>query len=154
MGIIFDNQLNFQEHIKILEAKIAQSVGILNKLKYFLPRSVLLKLYYSLIHSHFNYGFVVWGSSYPTYLDKLNLLQNKAISIVTSSHMSTNSKPLYNKTNILPLPKFFEFESDKIDYSYKFNLLPKILITTFDMLNLPFSYHKIFTKKSPYHFSV
>ena len=31
--IIFDNRLNFHEHIKILEAKIARSVGIRNKLK-------------------------------------------------------------------------------------------------------------------------
>ena len=40
--------------------------------------------------------------------------------------MSTNSKPLYIKTNILPLPKLFEFETAKIVYSYKFDLLPKI----------------------------
>ena len=49
LGNIFDNRLNFHEHIKILEAKIAQSVGILNKLKYFQPSSALLKLQY-IIH--------------------------------------------------------------------------------------------------------
>ena len=74
LGIILDNRLNFHKHIKILEAKIARSVGILNKLKFFLSSSALLKLYYSLIHSHFNYGFVVWGSTCPTYLNKLKLL--------------------------------------------------------------------------------
>ena len=126
MGILFDNQLNFHEHIKILELKIARSVGILNKLKYFLPSSALLKLYYALIHSHFNYGLAVWGTTYPTYLNKLKLLQNKAICIVTSSYMSTSSKPLYIKSNILPLPKLFEFEIVKIVYFYKFSLLPMI----------------------------
>ena len=85
LGIIFDNRLNYHEHIKILEAKIARSVGILNKLKYFLLSSALLKLYYALIYSHFNYGLAVWGSTYPTYLNKLKLLQNKTIRIVTSS---------------------------------------------------------------------
>ena len=40
--------------------------------------------------------------------------------------MSTSSKPLYIKTNILLLPKLFEFETTKIVYSYKFNFLPKI----------------------------
>ena len=60
LGIIFDNSLNFHEHIKTLETKIARSVGILNELKYFSPSSALLKLYYLLIHSYFNYGFVVW----------------------------------------------------------------------------------------------
>ena len=123
MGILFDNRLNFHKHIKILEAKIARSVRILYKLKYFLPSSALLKLYYALIHSNFNYGLAVWGSTYPTYLNKLKLLQNKAIRIATSSHMSTSSKPLYIKTNILPLPKLFKFD---IANFYKFNLLPKI----------------------------
>ena len=135
LGILFDNRLNFHEHIKILESKIARSVGILNKQKYFLFSSVLLKLHYALIHSHFNYGLAVWGSTYPTYLNKLKLLQNKAIRIVTSSHMSTSSKLLYITSNILPLPKLFEFKIAKIVYFYKFNLLPKILITTFHMLN-------------------
>ena len=126
LGILFDNRLNFHEHIKILEVKIARSVGILNKLKYFLPSSALLKLYYALIHSHFNCGLAVWESTYPTYLNKLKLLQNKAIRIVISSHMSTSSKPLCIKSNILPLPKLFEFKIAKIVYFYKFNLLPKI----------------------------
>ena len=76
-------------------------------MKYFLPSSALLKLYNSLIHSHFNYGLVVWGSTYPTYLIKPKLLQNKAIRIVASSHWLTGSKSLYIKTNILPLPKLF-----------------------------------------------
>ena len=40
--------------------------------------------------------------------------------------MSTSSKPLYIKANILPLPKLFEFKIAKIVYFYKFNLLPKI----------------------------
>ena len=45
---------------KLLSSEIARSVGLLNKLKYFLPSSALLKLYYALIHSHFNYGPAVW----------------------------------------------------------------------------------------------
>ena len=60
------------------------------KLKYFLSSSALFKLYYALIHSHFNYGLAVWGSTYPTYFNKLKLLQNKGIRIVISSHMSTS----------------------------------------------------------------
>ena len=95
LGILCDNLLNFHEHTKIFEVKIARSVRILNKLKYFLPSSALLKLYYALIHFHFNYSLAVWGSTYPTYLNKLKLLQNKAIRIVTSSQMSTSSKPLH-----------------------------------------------------------
>ena len=44
LGILFDNRLNFLAHIKILEVKIAISVGILNKLKYFLPQLGIIEI--------------------------------------------------------------------------------------------------------------
>jgi len=53
LGVTLDEKLNFMSHIKTLEPKIARSVGILSKLKYYLPESALLKLYYS---SNLNYG--------------------------------------------------------------------------------------------------
>ena len=52
LGIIIDNRINFYEHIKVLECKIARSVGILTKLKTILSKQNLLQLYYTLVHSH------------------------------------------------------------------------------------------------------
>ena len=138
LGIIFDNRLNFHKHIKILEAKIARSVGILNKLNYFLPSLALLKLYYSLIHSHFNYGLAVRGSTYPTYLNKLKLLQNKAICIVTFSHMSTSSKPLYCilKQIFCPCLNYLSLKHPKLFILINLICYIRFLLTTFHMLYL------------------
>ena len=36
------NKLNFKEHIQKLEGKVSRSVGILSKLKFYLPESALL----------------------------------------------------------------------------------------------------------------
>ena len=55
----------------------------------------------------------------------------KAIGNVTFSHWSARSKPVYIKTNILSLPKLFEFETAKFVYFYKLNLLPKIFDNQF-----------------------
>ena len=52
LGILLDVKLTFSDHIKALEIKVSRSVGILSKLKYFLPQDALFKLYYALIHSH------------------------------------------------------------------------------------------------------
>ena len=70
LGINLDNKLNFRDHIKLIEMKIARSVGILNKLKHYLNKPSLKKLYHFLISSHINYGLLVWGSTYPSYLTK------------------------------------------------------------------------------------
>ena len=68
LGILLDVTLTSSDHIKVLENKVARSVGILSKLKYFLPQDAFLKLYYALIHSHLNYGILTWRN--PSYLLK------------------------------------------------------------------------------------
>jgi len=47
-----DKNLNFLEHIHLLEAKISKSVGIMMKLRMVLPKKALVSLYYALVHPH------------------------------------------------------------------------------------------------------
>ena len=82
LGILIDDKLTFKSHIHHLESKLSQSVGIIARLKYFLPSSALINLYFALIHSHLLYGLPVWASTCKTYLSKIRVLQNKAISII------------------------------------------------------------------------
>ena len=113
LDVFIGNKLNFQEHIKHLEKKVSRSVGILSKLKNYLPTHALFKLYHTLVHSHLLYGLVVWGNTYPTYLSKLITLQNKALRIVTKSGWYQNVLPLYQKFNLLNLQNLHKFETAK-----------------------------------------
>ena len=51
-----------------MESKVACSVGTLNKLKQTLPQTVMLQLYYALVHVLLLYGIIKWGATYPAYL--------------------------------------------------------------------------------------
>ena len=113
LGVFIDDKLNFQGHIKHLEKKVSRSVGILSKLKNYLPTHALFKLYYTFVHSHLLYGLIVWGNTYPTYLSKLITLQNKAICIVTKSGRYQNVLPLYHKFNLWNLHNLHKFEIAK-----------------------------------------
>ena len=79
LGINIDPHLNFLTHIKSIEHKTFRYIGIMHKLKPFLPKPVLLKIYYTIIHHYFRYALPAWRSTYPTYMSKLCILQNKAI---------------------------------------------------------------------------
>ena len=66
-GIYIDEQLNFKCHVRkreypfkchVRKQKIYRTVGILSKLKSFLPQPALLKLYYAFLLSH-----LLWFSS-------------------------------------------------------------------------------------------
>ena len=59
LGVQIDSQLTFNSHIRMIENKISRSIGIIIKLKSFLPQSALLKLYYALVHPHLLYGLLV-----------------------------------------------------------------------------------------------
>ena len=71
LGVILDNKLTFSDHISNVAKKVSRSVGIISKLRHYAPTSILLKLYYAILHPHLLYGNIVWGSTYKSYLQKL-----------------------------------------------------------------------------------
>ena len=82
LGITLDKDLSFKFHINNLITKLSRSVGILAKARPFLTNSTILKLYYTLFHTHLTYGLIVWGSTFKSYVNKLSTLQNKAVKII------------------------------------------------------------------------
>ena len=59
LGITIDTDLKFHNHVVLLELKISRTIGILSKLRQFLPQSALLKIYYALIDSQLMYGLPI-----------------------------------------------------------------------------------------------
>ena len=53
------------------------------KLRPFLPMKVMKNVYYSLTHSHIIYVIEIWGSAFKTELDKILILQKRAIRLMT-----------------------------------------------------------------------
>ena len=62
----FTNFLGIYIGLNILSfyKKIARNVGILSKLKHFLPMYIMHTLYYSLILSHLQYCTLLWANTY------------------------------------------------------------------------------------------
>ena len=73
LGLWIDENLNFDIYLKFLERKIAYAVGILNKLKCYFPKKLLLQLYHAIIYPHFNKNL----SSFPYGVLPTNLISIK-----------------------------------------------------------------------------
>ena len=100
LSVFIDSRLNFHSHIKSVENKVARLVGILSKLKHFLPSSSLLNLYCAFIHPHLLYGLSIWGCTHKSYLSKLQTLQKKAVKIIGGGKYmdhATVATPFYSK---------------------------------------------------------
>jgi hypothetical protein len=61
LGLTLDENLNWKVHIDKISNKISKSIGILNKLKHFIPIKIKILIYNSLILSYLNYCILAWG---------------------------------------------------------------------------------------------
>ena len=77
LGILIDNKLSWNCHIKNVNLKISKGIGILIKLRRYLPKGVLRALFYAFVQPHINYGLLVWGSATPSNLKPIKKIYRK-----------------------------------------------------------------------------
>ena len=75
LEIIIDSNLPWKQHILFISLKTSKFLGILPRLRHFVPTDTLLGIYRSLILSH----ITAWGQAAQTNLDKLLILQKRAL---------------------------------------------------------------------------
>ena len=83
LGVLIDSTLSSKHHVSNISKKVSRSIGIMYKLRPFLPLNVLKNVYYSLVYSHIVYAIEVWGSALKTEMDKILILQKKAMRLMT-----------------------------------------------------------------------
>ena len=109
LGVFVDNDLSFRKHISYVCNKLSKTVGILSKIKHFVPLDIMIKLYNSLAYPYFTYCNVVWGNTFPTHVKPIIVLQKKLVRIITNSHYLEHTSPLFKLTNILPYEKLHSY---------------------------------------------
>ena len=68
LGILIDLNLSSKFHIDYVCQKVTKTIGIIAKLRHFVPRHVPLTLYCSLILPYISYGICAWGHAAETHL--------------------------------------------------------------------------------------
>ncbi len=69
LGIIIDESLAWDKHIYKMCNKISTKLGLLKRLKKFIPSNTLIMLFNSLVLPHFDYANVVWGTACCTQIN-------------------------------------------------------------------------------------
>jgi hypothetical protein len=121
LGIILDKNLKWKAHIDNISKKMSKTIGIMNRLKNFLPPEVLRIIYNSLILSYLNYGLIIWGGK----ANKLEKLQKKSLRIIAKSKYNAHTSPLFKKFNILKMSDLCALQDYKFCYKLKNNMLPQ-----------------------------
>ena len=125
LGIYLHEHLRWEHHINKVSNKISQTIGIMNKLKHFIPSDILKIIYNSLVLPHLHYGILLWGYS----TERLFKLQKKSIRIISSSKYNAHTEPLFKTLEIIKIHDIHKLQQ------YKF-------------------IHKLFNDNLPSYFSI
>jgi hypothetical protein len=106
LGIFIDEKLTFKAQIDFICRKASRSLGIMYKLSQFLPPSVILNLYYALLHPYFIYGITAWGSSSLVHINKVRSIQSRALKLLPIVNDKSNFIS-YDVLNIVLLYEYF-----------------------------------------------
>ena len=103
LGVLVDEHLSWKYHTCELRKKLSRTTGLFFKLRHWIPLSTLVCLYNSLFSSFLNYGIIVWGLTFDTYLNPLFLLQKKIIRCIKFQPSTAPSAPLFNSLKLVKL---------------------------------------------------
>jgi hypothetical protein len=123
LGLMLNENMTWTDHINKIANKISRSLGILNRLKHFLPMKTKILIYSSLILSHLNFGILAWGYK----CNRIVKLQKKAIRILSISKYNAHTEPLFKKLNLLKVEDILKLHELKFYYKYKHERLPHYL---------------------------
>ena len=126
LGVLIDSKLNWKHHVSKISKTISGSLGIMYKLRPFLPLKIMKNVYYSLIYSHLVYGIEVWGSACKTELNKLLVLQKSDMRLMTYNDqypvIPGPPNPIFIKLELLMIEEIFKYYISK----FIFKCLPQL----------------------------
>ena len=131
LGANLDSKLHFQPHISKIEIKVAKAVGISSKLQFHFPKSTLILLYNAFIHPHLLHALLLWGSTFLTYLTKLQRLQNKILRIIFNCKQFNSVTPLFHKLETLKMRDLYHVEISKLMYLHSKKSRPHCFLDLF-----------------------
>lgn len=110
LGVIFHEHLIWDSHIQHLTLKLSNIVGVLYRHRHILPPSVKLLIYSTLFNSRIAYCHLVWGTTTSTNINKLFLLQKRAIRTVANTSYYAHTEPLFNKHKVIKIQEYFKYK--------------------------------------------
>ena len=103
LGLTFQNNCKWNEHVQQLVRKCTLLVGCLRSLKHRLNRKSLEHIYKAFILPHFDYADILWDNCTERHSNMLENLQLDSLRTITGAVRGTSHEKLYKETGFMPL---------------------------------------------------
>ena len=94
--------LTFKRHITLLNSKLKRTNSLIALSRHYLPKKLMMEIYYGQFYSHLNYGCQLWGQNENAITQTITL-QKKAVRLLSFSHFQEHASPLFKNLKLLKL---------------------------------------------------
>ena len=98
---MIDADLSCKYHTDYICHKISKSIGIVAKLRHYIPRPLLLNIYHTLIAPYMNYSICTLRSCAQVYQKRLLVLQKRAFRLIIFGLLENTQFSFLSKQDVL-----------------------------------------------------
>ena len=104
---MLEENVGWNLHLNLLKSKLNRAIGLLSKIRHYVPKFLLKTLYYTIFHSHLTYSCQIWDQSFNT-LTKIQPLQDKALRVIHFKANNHDARDLYKNDEILKISDYIK----------------------------------------------
>ena len=103
LGIFVDEQLQWKNQIESIITKVSRGIGMLRRIKKYVPKSISEKVYKAIVLPHFDYCSFVWDNCSVYLQAKLQKMPNRTARVITGKPYDTRISDMLNMLHWQPL---------------------------------------------------
>ena len=135
LGLQIENNLTWKKQIKHVESKVSKGLGILKQLRKIFDNDTLYMIYCTLIFPYIDYCNEIWGNTFSSHVQKLSILQKKAMRIIDGLNYRDSTRGTFVKYKCLKLVDFIRFKTCIHIFKASSNQLPYNLQKRYKKVN-------------------
>ena len=134
LGVILDENLNWNHHINELCNKLKRLFHIFYNIRHLLCKENIKTIYYALIYSRIKYGISVYGQACNAKLKRVQKLQNQLLKVLSGKKFRFPTDELHDEFELLTVKDITEQEILTFVHNFFSNNLPSVFNGYFETL--------------------
>ena len=99
--MVLDKRLSFNHHLKEKISSSRKGIGLITRLRKYLPRKTLLCIYKAFVRPHLNYGYIIFDDPFNlSFVNKLESIQYNATLAIAGCFCDTSRDKLYQELGL------------------------------------------------------
>lgn len=111
LGVTIDDKLSWKQHLDSLCSKLSSGLYVMKRMKNISDHTTTKLTYHALFEAHLRYGIVVWGGTTVSNLQRILVLQKRAIRILGNLQPRETCREAFRELRILTVVNLYILEA-------------------------------------------